>query len=122
MAQPDGKGLLGRLRPRWEDNIKTDLPKVGWEGMDWIDLAEGRCRWRAIGGDETSGTVRCGEFLRFALQSCLSKAVRVIMARHFHLLCKCFIFDTEFHRKLSAVCNFIMVYLPLCLVFIYPMF
>jgi hypothetical protein len=32
----------------WEDNIKMDLQEVGWEGMDWIELAEDRDRWRAL--------------------------------------------------------------------------
>jgi hypothetical protein len=36
------KGMrpLGRPRRRWEDNIKMDLQKVGFGGMDWIELAE----------------------------------------------------------------------------------
>jgi hypothetical protein len=38
----------GRHRRRWEDNIKMDLKEVGWESMDWIDLAEDRDRWRAL--------------------------------------------------------------------------
>jgi hypothetical protein len=25
-----------------------DLQKVGWEGMDWIDLADDSDRWRAL--------------------------------------------------------------------------
>ena len=25
-----------------------DPPEVGWEGVDWIDLAQGRDRWRAL--------------------------------------------------------------------------
>jgi hypothetical protein len=42
------KRPLGRPRRRWEDNIKTDLLEVGCEGMDWIDLAQDRDRWRAL--------------------------------------------------------------------------
>ena len=32
----------------WDDNIKMDLQEVGWEGMEWIDLAQDRERWRAL--------------------------------------------------------------------------
>jgi hypothetical protein len=32
----------GRPRRRWVDNVKTDLRKIGWGGMDWIDLAQDR--------------------------------------------------------------------------------
>jgi hypothetical protein len=32
----------------WEDNIKMDLQEVGWGGMDWIDMAQDRDRWRAL--------------------------------------------------------------------------
>jgi len=39
---------LGRTKRRWEDNIKMDLQKMGWKGMDWIDLAEDRERWREL--------------------------------------------------------------------------
>jgi hypothetical protein len=30
------------------DNIKMDLQEVGWEGLDWIDMAQDRDRWRAL--------------------------------------------------------------------------
>ena len=43
-----GKRLLGRTRRRWEDNIKMDLQEVGCVGMDWIELAQDRDRWRAL--------------------------------------------------------------------------
>jgi hypothetical protein len=32
----------------WVDNIKMELRDIGWGGMDWIDLTEGRDRWRAL--------------------------------------------------------------------------
>jgi hypothetical protein len=33
---------------RWEDNIKADIQKVGCGGMDWIELAQNRDRWRVL--------------------------------------------------------------------------
>ena len=35
-------------RRRWEDSIKMDLQEVGGVGMDWIELAQNRDRWRGI--------------------------------------------------------------------------
>jgi hypothetical protein len=48
VGKPEGRRALGRSRRRWEDNIKMDLREVGWGGMDWIDLAQDRDRWRAL--------------------------------------------------------------------------
>jgi hypothetical protein len=42
VGKPEGRRSLGRPRRRWEDNIKMDLREVGWEGMDWIVLAQDR--------------------------------------------------------------------------------
>jgi hypothetical protein len=39
--------LVGRPRRRGVDNIKMDLREAGWDGRDWIDLAQDRDRWRA---------------------------------------------------------------------------
>ena len=39
---------LGRPRRRWKGNIKVDLQEVGYDGMDWIELAQDRDRWRAL--------------------------------------------------------------------------
>jgi len=39
---------IGRPRLGWEDNIKMGLQEVGCWGMDWIELAQGRDRWRAL--------------------------------------------------------------------------
>jgi hypothetical protein len=38
-GKTEGKRPLGRLRHRWEDNIRMDLKEIGWGGMDWINLA-----------------------------------------------------------------------------------
>jgi hypothetical protein len=48
VRRPEGRRPLGRPRHRWEDNIKTDLREVGWECMNWIELAQDRDRWRAV--------------------------------------------------------------------------
>ena len=48
VGKPEGKRPLGRPRRRWEDNIKMDLQEVGCGGMDWIELAQERERWRAL--------------------------------------------------------------------------
>ena len=47
VGRPEGKRPLGRPRRRWEDNIKMGLREVGYDGGDWINLAQDRDRWRA---------------------------------------------------------------------------
>jgi hypothetical protein len=32
----------------FSDNIKMDLREIGWDGVDWIDLAQDRDQWRAL--------------------------------------------------------------------------
>jgi len=48
VGRSEGKRPLGRPRRRWEDNIKMDLQEVRCEGMDWIELAQDRDRWRVV--------------------------------------------------------------------------
>jgi len=48
VGKPEGKRPLGRPRSRWEDNTQMDLLEVGCGGMDWIDLARDRDRWRGL--------------------------------------------------------------------------
>ena len=48
VGKPEGKTPLGRPRRRWEDNIKIDLQEVECRGVDWIELAQDRDRWRAL--------------------------------------------------------------------------
>jgi hypothetical protein len=42
VGKPDGKRPLGKPRRKGVDNIKIDLREVGWDGRDWIDLAQDR--------------------------------------------------------------------------------
>jgi hypothetical protein len=39
-GKPEGKRPLGRPKRRWVENIKIDPRETGWDGMDWIDLAQ----------------------------------------------------------------------------------
>jgi hypothetical protein len=48
VGKPEGKSPLARPRSRREDNIKMDLRAVGSGGMNWIDVAQDRDRWRAL--------------------------------------------------------------------------
>jgi len=48
VGKPEGKRPLGRPRRRWEDNIEMDLQEVECGGMDWMELAQDRDRWRAL--------------------------------------------------------------------------
>ena len=48
MGKPEGKRPLGRPSRRWEDNIMMYLQEVVWRDMDWIDVAQGRDRWRVL--------------------------------------------------------------------------
>jgi hypothetical protein len=48
VAKPEGKRKLGRPRRKWENNSKMDLQEVGYGGMEWVDLAQGRDIWRAL--------------------------------------------------------------------------
>ena len=48
MGKPEGKRILGSSKSRWEDNIKMDLQEVGCGGVVWIEVAQGRGRWRVL--------------------------------------------------------------------------
>jgi hypothetical protein len=47
VGKPEGRRPPGRPRCRWEDNIKMDIRDLGLGGIDWINLAQDRDRWRA---------------------------------------------------------------------------
>jgi hypothetical protein len=48
VGQLNRKRPLGRPRRKWVDNIKIDLREIGWNGIDWLHLAQGMEQWRAL--------------------------------------------------------------------------
>jgi hypothetical protein len=46
VGKTERKRPLGRTRRRWVDNIKMDLRVIGWDGADWMDMAQDRDQWR----------------------------------------------------------------------------
>jgi hypothetical protein len=45
-------------------NIKIDLKEIGWDGVDWMDMAQERDQWRALVNTvHGSGSMKCWEVL-----------------------------------------------------------
>jgi hypothetical protein len=42
VAKPEEKRPLRRPRCRWENHIRINLREIGWEGVNWIHLAQDR--------------------------------------------------------------------------------
>jgi hypothetical protein len=47
-GKPERERPLGRPSRRWVDNIKMDLREIGWDGVDWIGMAQDRDHWRVL--------------------------------------------------------------------------
>jgi hypothetical protein len=48
VRKPEGERSLTRPRRRWENNTKVVLREAGWDGMDWIYLAQDSVQWKAL--------------------------------------------------------------------------
>jgi len=48
VGKRERKRQLGRPGHRLEDNIRMNLREIGWEGVDWIHLAQDRDKWWAL--------------------------------------------------------------------------
>jgi hypothetical protein len=48
VGNPEGKRPLGRPKHSWVDSIKMNLREIGWDGMNWINLAQDREQWKAL--------------------------------------------------------------------------
>ena len=47
-GKPTGKRPLGRLRRRWEDNIRMSLEEIGINAGNWIASVQDRDYWRTL--------------------------------------------------------------------------
>jgi hypothetical protein len=48
VGKPDGKSLLGRIKYIRKNTIRMDLREIGWDGVDWIHLAQDGDQWRPL--------------------------------------------------------------------------
>jgi hypothetical protein len=65
VGKSEGKRPLGRPRRRRIDNTKMGLREIGWDGIDWIDVAQDRDQFEGSyeHGNELSGSIKCSEVL-----------------------------------------------------------
>jgi len=65
LGKPEGKKPLGRPRCGWEDNIKIDVQDVGCGGcgLDPAGSGYGQVAGTCECSNESSGSIKCGEFL-----------------------------------------------------------
>jgi hypothetical protein len=61
VGKPEGKRTLGRPRHKWGDIIKILLGEIGWGGIEWIDVSQGRGHWRVPcdHGNKALGSLNC---------------------------------------------------------------
>jgi hypothetical protein len=48
VGKPEGKRALGRPKGKWENNIILELREIGWDGVYWMHLLQGRAHWLAV--------------------------------------------------------------------------
>jgi hypothetical protein len=48
VGKTEGKRLPRGPKRRWVNNIKMYLGEIGWGGVDWINMAPDRDKWRAL--------------------------------------------------------------------------
>jgi hypothetical protein len=59
LRKPKGK----RPRCKWVNNIKTDLREMGWHGLDCSGSGQGPVEGSWKHSNESSGSIKCWEFL-----------------------------------------------------------
>jgi hypothetical protein len=69
-----------KTKTRWVDNIKIDLREIECNGMDWLDLDEGRDQWRALVNTAMNLPVpqNSGKFLSGCIIGSFSEGLRSV--------------------------------------------
>jgi hypothetical protein len=80
VGKSEGKRPLGSPRRRWVDNTKIVLREIGWDSVDWIDLAHDRDRWRALVNTVVNLRVpwNVGNFLSSCITGGLSRRAQLV--------------------------------------------
>jgi hypothetical protein len=47
-GKPGGRRHLARPRCRWKNYNRMDLREIGWEGVDWIHVAQDGDHWQDL--------------------------------------------------------------------------
>jgi hypothetical protein len=48
VGRPERKRQRGKPMSRWEGNIIVGIQELEYGGVNWIDLAQDKDRWRAV--------------------------------------------------------------------------
>jgi hypothetical protein len=48
VGRPNGRRPLGRMRHKWEDDIKIDVREIWFGGVDWVHLVQDMGWWPAL--------------------------------------------------------------------------
>jgi hypothetical protein len=76
VGKPQRKRPLRRPRCWWVVNVKIE---IGWDGMDWIDLAQDRDQWRALVNTimDLRVTQNVGKFLSICITGGFSRRAQL---------------------------------------------
>jgi len=106
VGKPEGKRSLERPRRKWKDNNKTNLQEVGWEGIDWIDLASYKwhydcltCHWNC-----TQEMFRCPSMHAISSDVRVPVQVAVRVIPHWDDICHD-IMGKKANRTQTHACN-----------------
>jgi hypothetical protein len=102
--RPEGKKSLGKPGRRWVD--KVDIKDICWEGVNWIDLAQDKDKWRdptnKVMNLRVAISVLAGELSAFEQGRCCVELVNVRWRWHVDAAASRIVFHVPF---LSAVAD-----------------